>query len=181
MKNLIISIVLCFATCIITSCETRIPEIDSTPPTFSFEIRGDGFNRTFTQDDDFSRIQLNLKANTEYNFIFSGADQGGVSTIQWQLGGDDQIDFIRPDFPFDSWSIRNISAISRMIQWNGDRSDPKTGAILSGRFRTGNLQNDSGSLSLFVRDFGGQLETLNSTRGNLNILIGDFETELILF
>ncbi|WP_435413551.1 hypothetical protein [Psychroserpens mesophilus] len=175
------SIVMIFAMCVISSCETRIPEVDTTPPTLSFEIRGDGFSRTFTQDDDFSRMQLNLRAETEYNFIYSGADQGGVGAIQWQLGGDDQIDFIRPDFPFDSWSIRDISASNRMIEWNGNRSDPKTGAILSGRFRTGNLQNDSGSLSLFVRDFGGQSGTPNSVRGNLNILIGDFPTELSEF
>ncbi len=167
-----------------TSCETRIPEVDTIPPTFSFELRGDGFNQIFTQDDDFSRMQLNLKSNTEYRFIYSGADQGGVALIRWQLGGEDQIDFTRPEFPFDSWIIRDIPPISRMIEWSGDRSNPRTGGILTGIFRTGDVPDNtgnSGTWRFFVRDFGGQSGTPNSIRGNLNILIGDSVTELIEF
>ena len=165
----------------VTSCETRIPEVDTTPPTFSFEIRGDGLSHTFTQDDDFSRMQLNLRSNTEYRFTYSGADQGGVSKIQWQLGGDDQIHFTRPEFPFDSWIIRDLPPISRMIEWTGNRSNPRTGGVITGIFRTGNFQSNSGTWRFFIRDFGGQSGTSNDVRGNLNILIVESETELILF
>ncbi|WP_431136808.1 hypothetical protein [Psychroserpens mesophilus] len=182
MKRLFVTFVVCIT---LLSCETRIPEVDTTVPTFSFDIRGDGFNRVFTQDDDFSRMQLNLKANTEYRFIYSGADQGGVGLIQWQLGGSDQIEFVSPELPFDSWSIRDISVSNRMIEWFGERTNPKTGAILSGRFRTGVVppgnSGNSGTLSFFVRDFGGQSGTSNRIRGNLNILIHNSETELSEF
>jgi len=170
-----------FTLCLITACGISIPEVDTTAPTFSFQIRGDGFSRTFTQEDDFSRMQLNLKANTEYRFVYSGADQGGVDLIQWQLGGSDLIDFSRPEFPIDSWTISDISASNRMIEWRGVRTDPKTGAILSGTFRTGNLQGDAATIRFFTRDFGGQSGTPNSIRGDLSIFIGDFETELIEF
>ena len=182
MKKEIIPIVIVFALCLTTSCEIRIPEVDTTTPTFSFQIRGDGFSKTFTQDDDFSRMQLNLRSNAEYRFIFSGADQGGVALIQWQLGGTDFFDFSRPDFPIDTWDIRNISANSRMIEWFGDRSDPKTGAILSGNFTTGNLQGDVATIRFFVRDFGGQSGTTpNDIRGDLSISVSDVETNLDTF
>lgn len=166
---------------IATSCETRIPSVDTTSPTFSFEIRGDGFSKTFTQDDDFSAMQLKLKANTVFSFIYSGTDSGGLALIQWQLGGNDQIDFIRPEFPVEAWTIREISPLNRMIEWTGDRSNPKTGGVLTGNLRTGNLQNNLGAFRLFARDFGGQSGTPNRVRGDLNILIGNFDTELEIF
>lgn len=183
MKKLSNPLIMIFALCIITSCDIRIPEVDTTAPTFSFQIRGDGFSKTFTQADDFSRMQLNLRANAEYRFIYSGADQGGVGLIQWQLSGSDQIDFSTPVFPFDSWTIRDISASNRMIEWSGGRENPKTGAILSGTFRTGNLQGDIGRFAFFVRDFGGQSGTANSVRANLSISVGngDDETNLETF
>ena len=163
------------------SCETVIPEVDNTPPTFSLEIRGDGFNKTFTQDDAFSRMQLNLKSNTVYSFVYSGSDSGGVGLIQWQLGNNDQMNFIRPEFPVESWTIRSISPSSRMIEWSGDRSNPRTGGILTGDFRTGGSLTGLRTVGLFVSDFGGRSGTPNSVRGDLNILIGDIDTELITF
>lgn len=166
------------------SCETGIPAIDTTAPTFSFQIRGDGFNRTFTQDDDFTRMQLNLRGGTEYRFIYSGADQGGVSLIRWQLGDRSQLEFIRPEFPYDSWTIRDVSALIRMIEWRGDDSDPKTGAILSGTFKTRDVEDNAGYTELFrffVVDFGGQSRTPNEVRGNLNIVIQSSETNLSEF
>ena len=184
MKKILKPLALCFVLCLIISCDIRIPEVDSIPPTFSFQIQGDGFSRTFTQDDDFSRIQLNLRGNTEYRFIYSGADQGGVGLIQWQLGDRSQLEFIRPEFPFDSWFIRDVSALSRMIEWSGDREEPKTGAILSGSFRTSDIADnalDSGLFRFFVSDFGGQSGTSNNIRGNLNIAIQNSETSLSEF
>jgi len=50
---LILSLLLSF------SCETDIPETDTTLPTFSLKIDGDGFDRTFIQDDNFESKQLN--------------------------------------------------------------------------------------------------------------------------
>lgn len=184
MKKSIIPFALFFIISLTTSCETEIPEVDTTAPTFSFEISGDGFTRTFTQDDDFSSMQLNLRGRTEYRFTYSGADQGGVAAIQWQLGDSSQLEFITPEFPFDFWDIRNVSSLVRMVEWFGDEADPKTGAILSGTFRTRDIQDnstDSGTFVFFVRDFGGQSGTSNSTRGDLNIAIQNSETSLSVF
>lgn len=184
MRKLVIPFVFLFTICLTTSCDTEIPEVDTTPPSFSFEISGDGFTHTFTQDDDFSRMQLNLRGRTEYRFTYSGADQGGVAAIQWQLGDSSQLEFLTPEFPFDSWDIRTVSALSRMVEWFGDVSDPKTGVILSGTFRTrdiGNNASDSALFRFFVRDFGGQSGTSNSVQGNLNILIQNSETSLSEF
>jgi hypothetical protein len=64
------------------SCETEIPSTDITPPTFNFRITGDGFSRTFTQADDFSRFQLNLKTDVNYNFTYIGSDAGGLKYMQ---------------------------------------------------------------------------------------------------
>lgn len=184
MKKQKITFVLFFIISLAMSCDTEIPEVDTTPPTFSFEISGDGFTHTFTQDDDFSSMQLNLRGRTEYRFTYSGADQGGVAAIQWQLGDNSQLEFLSPEFPFDSWDIRDLSALSRMVEWFGDVSDPKTGAILSGTFRTRDLPDntiDSGTFSFFVRDFGGESGTPNSVRGDLNINIQNSETNLSEF
>ena len=50
---------------------------DESLPKFSFRISGDGFSRTFTEEDDLENIQLNLKHDADYDFTFSGGDSGG--------------------------------------------------------------------------------------------------------
>ena len=172
-----IYLVLAFTVLIITSCATRIPETDVTPPTFSLEIRGDDFRRTFTQNDP--RLQLMLKSNTVYSFIYKGADSGGVELIQWQLGNDEQISFLEPEFPVDGWRIQQFNFLTRTIIWTGERSDPRTGGIIIGRFRTVDSRNSAGTFRFLIRDFGGSSGTPNSASGEFNYVIGDFDTEVI--
>ncbi len=158
-----------------------IPETDTTPPTFSFKIEGDGFSRTFTQDDNFSSMQLNLRVNKVYSFVFSGDDSGGLALLQWQLGGNDIIEF-DDDFPSGEWTIRDISAFNRMIEWQGDRSNPYVGMVLTGRFvaRSGGSGTfDTTDFGFFAMDFGGRSGTANQATGNLYVSIGDSPTELV--
>ena len=134
------------------SCETDIPETDTTPPEFSFRITGDGFVHVFNQDQDYSKIQLNLKNDAEYDFIYTGSDKGGVKLIQWQLPISDYIEF-DSTIP-DSWQD-NVSGLSRIIKWNGNSSNPLTGNILTGTFEA-NGEFVSDTFRFFVSDFGGE-------------------------
>ncbi len=65
-----------------------------------------------------------------------------------------------------------------MIEWRGDRNNPVTGSVTTGRIRTGN-----GNVSLVfrfnIRDFGGESGVPNRSNGVLDLYIGDHDTEII--
>ncbi|WP_378180401.1 hypothetical protein [Aquimarina sp. SS2-1] len=157
------------------SCETDIPETDTNAPTFTFNISGDGFNQTFDQDDDFSSFQLNLRSDTEYSFIYSGGDAGGVKRISWQYPHD-YIEF-STDIP-SPWESSTLTFLSSLIYWNGDATNPTTGNILAGKLIT-NGDGVSISFSFLVRDFGGLDGVSNTTERTLNIYINEQNTEVI--
>ncbi|MHA7059320.1 hypothetical protein ACWGOQ_0018985 [Aquimarina sp. M1] len=157
------------------SCETDIPETDATAPTFTFNISGDGFNRTFNQEDDFSSLQLNLRADTEYNFIYSGADSGGVERISWQYPHD-YIEF-STEIP-TPWEQATTTFLSSIIFWDGDETNPTTGNILSGKLVT-NGDGVSISFSFLVSDFGGLDSISNTTEKTLTLYIDEQNTEVI--
>ncbi|WP_158849444.1 hypothetical protein [Algibacter sp. L1A34] len=158
------------------SCETDIPETDNIPPTFSFRITGDGFEYVFDQDTDYDNIQLNLKHDAEYDFIFSGSDNGGVKLIEWQLPDDDFIEF---DSTVSSpWTVTNVSSINKIIKWEGNSNNPLTGNILAGTFES-NGENISDTFRFFVSDFGGESGVSNTTSKELTIYIGEHDTEIV--
>ena len=165
--------------CSIISCETDVPEIDTTPPAFSFQITGDGFDRTFTQDDDLENIQLNLKAGVNYDFILGGIDNGGVRHIQFQH---------TPDYtPITSsisspWVVNN-NGLTSTIQFTGDATNAFTAQLLPGSFTATLAGEDIVSETFYIRveDFGGESgPPYNITEGVLQVLIGDHDTEVIL-
>ncbi|MBQ0732779.1 hypothetical protein [Aquimarina celericrescens] len=152
--------------------------IDESQPRFSFRISGDGFSRTFTNDDDLENIQLNLKHDADYEFIFSGGDTGGTKLIQMQYPTD-YIEFDTTPFPPAPWEQTFPSgSLSGIIFWEGDPSNPITGNILNGTLRP-NGELVSITLYFRVEDFGGEARTSNVTDGSLQILIDDHPTELI--
>ncbi|WP_299900597.1 hypothetical protein [uncultured Aquimarina sp.] len=157
------------------SCETEIPETDNTAPTFSFNISGDGFNRTFTQDDDFTSLQLNLRSDTTYDFIFSGADSGGVERISWQYPHD-YIEF-STEIP-SPWETTSISFLSSLVYWDGNETNPLTGNIVAGKIVT-NGNAVSISFSFLVRDYGGLDSSANTITKSLNIYIDNQNTEVV--
>jgi len=176
MKHLKYSIIILFIFTTL-SCETDIPTTDTTPPQFTFRITGDGFEYVFNQDEDYSNRQLNLKNGARYNFIYTGSDEGGVKTIQWQLPISDYIEFDSA-IP-DTWQD-NVSGLSRTIQWNGNSSNPLTGNILNGTFEA-NGEFVSDTFRFFVSDFGGESGDSNSVSKELAIYIGNHDTEIIEF
>lgn len=173
MRNLIL---VCLIAVFTLSCETDIPETDITAPEFSLRIMSARFDHTFTQDDDFSNIQLRLKDNSGYRFTLTGSDIGGVRMIRWQVPSRNHVAF---DEEITSpWTIRNVSSINRMIEWLGDRNAPLNGAILNGKFRaTGDQAYPT--FNFFVSDFGGESSSYNNTSETLQIAIGNWEAEVV--
>ena len=176
LKNSMLTMLALVLICTLQSCVVEIPETDIEAPTFSFKITGDGFDHTFTQDSDFNVIQLNLRENTEYDFLLSGSDRGGVKQIQMQFTPD-YIELIDP-VP-TTWSISEISALSSVLAWSGDPANPISGNILAGSFRTdGNLV--SHELKFTVKDYGGTSGSVNTFFASLNIYSGVHATEIVL-
>lgn len=147
------------------SCDTEIPPEDPTPPSFSFQIHGDGFYHDFTQDSDFDNIILNLRTGVQYEFTFTGADAGGVERINWTTSNQ----FILPyDVPSPWRYVFNNSEGTEGYQWVGDRSNPLTGGVLNGTFKvfTSDLRT---TFRFSVYDFGGENSSTNSVMEELNI------------
>lgn len=165
---------------LLVSCDTEIPDIDSDPPNFLFRITGDGFSQDFDQDTDFESFQLNLRADTDYEFYYSVGDSGGMNRAHWQ--------WVSDSFEFETivapnWNLSS-SGISSYYTWQGDRSDPVTGAILNGTFRTESVAQSTSighSFSFMVRDFGGASAMENVIYEDLNILTGNHPTEIKYF
>ncbi len=156
------------------SCETEIPATDTTPPTFSLLINGDGFSRTFTQADDFGRIQLNLKTDFPYNFIYTGHDDGGLSHMELAIP---HINFVIESPISSPWTRTTWGPFSRFT-WTGNRSTPVNGSILTGTFRVNDASGPFG-IKLILDDFGGPVGPSNNTTRQLNILSGQNTTEVI--
>ena len=160
------------------SCDTDIPPTDTEPPTFSFKIKGEGFERTFTQDDDFENIQLNLTAGAAYEIDYIGVDAGGLKymSIEFPYGDFDIIGTLP-----NHWEDDN-NGFSRWFYWNGDSNDPKTGSLISkATIITKQVSaNDGigGSFYFVLRDYGGQSGSANQTVKQLNTYLGQHPTEV---
>ncbi|MBJ2173221.1 hypothetical protein JBL43_03175 [Aureibaculum sp. A20] len=156
------------------SCDTEIPPTDTDPPNFSLKITGEGFDHIFNQDDDFSSFELNLTEDALYDFIFSASDPDGLKSAQMQFPGDHFE--IETDLP-TTWISRFNNGISTSVTWRGDVNNPVTGAILNGKFRVSG-DNLAFGLLLDVRDYGGEAGTSNQTFAELNIDVGQQDTEI---
>lgn len=180
-KNIFLKIIKCLPVLflVLTSlnCTVDLPETDNTPPKFSFQITGDGFNQTFDQDTNFNSMQLNLRQGSTYDFILTGSDAGGVKQIQWQYAHD-YIEFTNPIS--SPWIKSTNSSLSSVINWYGDRTDPLSGNILAGKIVA---EGDLVSHEFFftVTDFGREDGNTNTITISLNILNGKHNTEVISF
>jgi len=159
----------------IASCETDVPETDTIAPSFSFKITGDGFDRTFTQDDDLENIQLNLRAGVSYDFLLGGIDNGGVRQIQFQHSPD--VTPITTTIPAP-WATTN-NGLTTTIRFNGDPNNAITAQLLSGTFTAtlGSQDIITDTFYIRVEDFGGESgPPFNITEGVLNITVADQPT-----
>lgn len=179
MKTLFKYLFVFFLLCNLISCETDVSETDTIDPTFSLKIEGDGFDRTFTQDDNLENLQLNLRVGVSYDFILSGVDAGGVRQIQFQYSPISTP--INTPIP-SSWT-ESSNGFSSVIRFNGDRNNAITAQILTGRFTPMLMGEDMLSETFYIRveDFGGESgPPFNITEGVLNVNIANHPTEVII-
>lgn len=172
--------ILIMAVVITQGCETEIPTTDETPPTFSFRVRGDGFDRTFNQNTNFDSFILNLRNGATYSFTLIGSDAGGVERIQWFIPTNStstnnlQVRL----YPLPSpWDYRNTGPLESVLEWIGDRSNPLTGGAIESTFRT-HRDNSSLPLRFVVADFGGRRTSPNRILKVLTVAIGNHATRI---
>ena len=174
MKKLIYALI---ALLLIYSCVSEVPETDTSPPEFTFKITGDNFDYTFNQDDDYDNIVLNLKNGSNYEFIYTGFDDGGVEIIQWKIPPSDYIEF--GSVINSPWFITEEPS-SKIIEWHGDIDNPLTGNVLLGNFEA--LGEDVRvNFYFFVRNFSG-VNASNAVSKRLRLNIDNHNsTEIVEF
>ncbi len=178
----IIFLMLLLTVFITQSCDTEIPPTDTDPPTFSFTITGDGFDHTFTQDDDFENFELYVKNNTDYHFAFVGADAGGLRQMEWHIEPSSNFELVTTIE--EPWRIVREGPGSMWIRWLDTTSaDATTGSFLTGDFRfpamIQNNQSHTLNFWLFAQDFGGQSGPLNDVGKRLRIVITNQSTAIV--
>ncbi|TMM52219.1 hypothetical protein FEE95_21265 [Maribacter algarum] len=162
----------------IQSCETEIPPEDITPPEFSFQINGDGFYHVFDQDSDYDNIRLELKAGATYDFTYTVFDEGGLAGAYWSR---EDVWKIRTTFRGQPlWSnYYGHNGIYGSINWSGDRSNPVSGATVTGFFEVRDEGYDTTSFTFSAVDFGGDDEMLNRIQKRLRVRISDGPTRIL--
>lgn len=155
-------------------CDTEIPEVDNTLPTFSLRISGDGFNQTFTQDD-IEDFQMNLRSNTTYSVALVSNDEGGIkySRLVWFTGFMNFTSALPEGWTTDS------DAISTLVHWQGDSNNAVTGNLFTGTFTTSTVEQgvaEGIEFKAIVQDWNN-----NTTTKALSILLGNHPTEAIEF
>lgn len=178
MKNLLTIILLILCNVVITSCDTEVPAIDSTPPTYSFAISGDNFTHTFTEKDDPSTFQVNMKFNTPYNFTFISYDEGGVVNSEIVLQTEAYLRLtLATDNLSQQWQSSNRSFLTRELDWFHQNGVPKSGSFLQGTFTFIPTDDDFASFgesrSFYIRinDFGGENHNFNETFNSIPFYI----------
>lgn len=164
---------------LIAGCSTLIPEVDTTPPRVELRIGGEGVgSETMTNPprenwtaDDGTQF-LNLLPGTEYRFTLTVSDSGGVARAALSFISDIGIVEVEPDAVI----VDEGSLVDRLIL-RGDRDDPKTALVISGRLETPRMApNEATSFTFDVEssDFGGQSgRDPNQTFLSVNTLISD--------
>ena len=163
-------------------CEVTIPESDSTPPTFIFEITHGlpGGLLRISSDDDLSGKRLQLRRNQIYRFRFTGSDAGGLEELK--LRANWPTNFLELGPPSVEYAILTDDASFRELIWKGTRSDPRSSHIIVGQLHT-IMYNQSYDVydtewHLSASDFGGTAGTPNTTSLTINMGIVDDTQEV---
>ena len=157
------------------SCAVTIPVSDTTEPTFIFEITSglpDGPVR-LTSSDDYSSMTLNLLRNHIYRFRLTASDQGGLSHLQLQVDWPTNFSDLSPS----DVSVTTTGESSRTLMWNGDRDNPRTGTVITGKIST-IIYNQSYAVvsmhfNILAIDFGGSTSSFNRVFKGLNVGVVD--------
>lgn len=157
--RIIIFFVVGLATLAISGCPATIPESDTEPPEIRLEISGGGISRQVMTNPprdiwtapDGTQL-FDLEPNTEYRFLFTVTDSGGVAHANIRI----------PDnFSFSDISdgaIEEIVGVSRRLTVRGSRDDSRTGLVIVGKFRTPDTERNNAISFTFEMegtDFGG--------------------------
>jgi len=116
-----------------SSCETDIPEEDSTKPTVRLNIQGPNLNQAM--DNPPREVwagpggtqYLNLLPGVPYEFVLLAADAGGVSSASIAVP-------TGVDISVDAPATISTSGIQQFVTVTGDASDPLTGLGITGTF-----------------------------------------------
>ena len=170
-----------------SSCTVDVPETETATPKFSFKITGDdGFNHTFTQDDDFESFQLNLKKKTNYEFVFSGSDNDALKNLIWNFPGalEAQTILTLADDTLPGWyKTSRYDSSSDGVRFDGDSEDKVLSSSLEGIFYIylgfdGDLNYN---FDFTAKDYGDMNVDENVTHRKLYILVRneDQPTEIV--
>ena len=165
--RLLTMFLLATAVIFLPGCETEIPEVDVTDPTFTFRIQGPGINKTYDQDTDFSAFQLNLKSNAQYNFTYFGSDDGGVEHVSWQADVLTPADF--SDVVPEDVVITDLQ-LSTLLTIDGTINAPVSSLGMNGKLHTGS-GDIFGLWRFFVSDYGGQSGSPNEVYREMSVFL----------
>ncbi|MEM7186066.1 MAG: hypothetical protein AAF466_05345 [Bacteroidota bacterium] len=110
-------------------CRTVIPERDSVSPKFLFRIENRAYTLDITETFDFDNRALYLKRGETYRIVYTGNDQGGLAFLTWILPNNRS--FRIPNSFFGSCTIEDAGTDRMRVQCAGDRSDPRTGLVIT--------------------------------------------------
>lgn len=160
---------------LLSSCAVTIPETDVVPPEFIFEILNGlpGGPTRITSSDDLSSKQLNLLRNSSYRFRYTGTDRGGLARL-----------FMQVDWPTNFLDLRPFDVVvvtdgefTRDMFWNGDRDNPVSAQVITGRISTIIYNQTPNVVSMQFRfaaeDFGGVGGPANVSSNTLNVAMVD--------
>ena len=159
------SLVLLILTLGAAGCATTIPETDTVAPQIRLTINGPVVGRqemTNPPQDNWTGpggVQLfNLAENTEYGFLLTVSDQGGVARANLRMPDSFVITDLSP-----SSAVSIVAGISRSLTLTGLRTSPTTGLVISGRFRTPALGGEVILIDFQTEgdDFGGSTGPTN--------------------
>lgn len=178
MKKYLSFLIVC--SLLIVACETEVPEVDSIPPTYSFIIEGDGFKHEFTEKDNPSTYQVNLKYDVPYKFYFSSFDEGGIVNSEIVLQTETFLKLnIANDTLSKQWVATNKSFLTRELDWFHQNGVPVNASFIQGTmtFISNNQQNiaygESRNFYFRINDFGGESHQFNETFNSIPLYISD--------
>lgn len=168
------------------ACETEVPEVDSKPPTYSFVIEGDDFKHEFTEKDDPSTYQVNLKFNIPYKFYFSSFDEGGIVNSEIVIQTETFLKLnIANDALSQQWKTNNRSFLKRELDWFHQSGVPVNASFIQGKMTFLSNRNKSyrenRNFYFRINDFGGSNYQFNETFNAIPLYISDVDKSEVVF
>lgn len=166
----------CSAAFVLSGCATTIPVTDDTPPEITLTITGPGIGtrrmsnppRQFWAGVHDSQL-FDLLPGESYAFTLAVSDEGGVQIARLRMPDELTITGYSP-----ADVRRDTGPISQTLKLTGIRSDPRTGLVISGTFRTPDA-GDALAFEFYTDgfDFGGRSGgTPNHRIMRVNVTVG---------